>query len=91
MGRNKGLLRIYALRKGCTLIGAEMFGPHMEHMAHLLALAIQQKLTVQQALEMPIYHPVLEEGLRTALRQLAKKLKVSDETNCEDIAKEPGC
>ncbi|MDT0618609.1 dihydrolipoyl dehydrogenase [Salinisphaera sp. P385] len=91
MGRNRGLLRIYARRRCGTLLGAEMFGPRMEHIAHLLAWAIQQKLTVQQALEMPFYHPVVEEGLRTALRDLAYKLKVADSLRCEDMAEAPGC
>ena len=54
-----------------VIAGAEMFGPRVEHMAHLLAWAIQARLTVDQALAMPIYHPVVEEGLRTALRELA--------------------
>ena len=35
-------------------------------MAHLLALAVQQKLTVRDLLGMPFYHPTYEEGLRTA-------------------------
>ena len=39
-----------------------------EQLAHLLAWAIQANFTVAQALQMPFYHPVLEEGLRTALR-----------------------
>ena len=90
MGRNQGLLRIYAQRKCCTLLGAEMFGPRMEHIAHLLAWAVQQRLTVNQALEMPFYHPVLEEGLRTALRDLAYKLKIAGGCRCEDMADEPG-
>ena len=30
-------------------------------------------LTVEQALEMPFYHPVKEEGVRTALRDLQKE------------------
>ncbi len=90
MGRNQGLLRVYARRKCCTLLGVEMFGPRMEHIAHLLAWAIQQKLTVQQALAMPFYHPVVEEGLRTALRDLAYKLKVTEDIRCEDMAEEPG-
>jgi dihydrolipoamide dehydrogenase len=67
-----------------------MFGPHMEHMAHLLAWAVQQHLTVQEALTMPFYHPVLEEGLRTALRDLAAKLKVLGGCRCEDLAESPG-
>jgi dihydrolipoamide dehydrogenase len=32
------------------------------------------KLTVQQMLDMPFYHPVIEEGVRTALRDARAKL-----------------
>jgi dihydrolipoamide dehydrogenase len=32
------------------------------------------KLTIAQMLEMPFYHPVVEEGLRTALRDAQAKL-----------------
>ena len=71
MGQNRGLIHLYARRSDGVLLGAEMFGPRVEHMAHLLAWAIQARLTVDQALAMPIYHPVVEEGLRTALRELA--------------------
>ena len=43
-------------------------------MAHLLALAIDRSLTVHDLLRTPFYHPVLEEGLRTALRDLAAQI-----------------
>ena len=46
----------------------------MEHLAHLLAWAHQMHMTIPQMLEMPFYHPVIEEGLRTALRDAAAKL-----------------
>ena len=59
------------------LRGAELCAPAGEHMAHLLALALTQKLTVGQLLGMPFYHPVLEEGLRTALRDAARQLNAS--------------
>lgn len=72
--RNRGLLRIYADRLNGRLLGAEMCAPAGEHMAHLLALAIERELTVYDLLRMPFYHPVLEEGLRTALRDLARQL-----------------
>ncbi len=68
------------------LLGAEMCAPEGEHLAHLLSLAIQQKLTVRELLGMPFYHPVIEEGLRTALRDLARQLPektVSDLAACE--------
>lgn len=84
--RNKGLMRVYADKNTSILLGAEMTAPAAEHMAHLLALAIAQQLTVAQVLAMPIYHPVLEEGMRTALRQLQKQLdpdKSFDLSRCE--------
>jgi dihydrolipoamide dehydrogenase len=90
MGQDRGLVRIYADRNCCHLLGAEMFGPRVEHMAHLLAWSVQQRLSVQEVLQMPFYHPVLEEGLRTALRSLAQKLKVSGACRCEDMAEAPG-
>jgi dihydrolipoamide dehydrogenase len=90
MGLNQGLLRVYASSRDCTLIGAEMFGPAAEHMAHLLAWSVQQRLSVPQTLAMPFYHPVLEEGLRTALRDLAAQLRVQGQCRPEDLADAPG-
>ncbi|MXO68672.1 dihydrolipoyl dehydrogenase [Altererythrobacter marinus] len=70
MGVNKGILHVYAERNTGRFLGAEMVGPRAEHFAHLLAWARQSELTIAQMLERPFYHPVLEEGLRTALRVL---------------------
>ena len=55
--------------------GGGLRPPAAEHLAHLLAWALQNKMTVAQLLEMPFYHPVIEEGLRTALRHLDVKLR----------------
>ncbi len=77
MQRNQGCLRVYANVADGRLLGAEMAGPHMEHLAHLLAWACQQSLSVAQLLAMPYYHPVLEEGLRTALRDAAQQLRAA--------------
>lgn len=74
MGKNAGLVRIYGRRSDGRLIGAEMLGPRVEHTAQLLAWAGQQGMTVDQMLALPFYHPVVEEGIRTALRDLAAKL-----------------
>ena len=71
---NEGLLSVYGERRTGLLLGAEMIGPENEHLAHLLAWAIQMRMTVEQVIEMPFYHPVIEEGLRTALRKLLKEL-----------------
>jgi dihydrolipoamide dehydrogenase len=86
--RNTGLIRLYASAQEGRLLGAEMCAPAAEHMAHLLALAIDQALTVHDTLRMPFYHPVLEEGLRTALRGLVKQLPATtgfDLAHCESL------
>lgn len=86
--RAYGLIRIYACRKSGRLLGAEMCAPAGEHMAHLLALALERGLTVYDMLAMPFYHPVLEEGLRGALRDIARQLpqgSVSDLAHCPEL------
>lgn len=84
----KGLLRVHADRDNGQLLAAEMCIPAAEHLSHLLALAIEQQLTVADMLAMPYYHPVLEEGLRKALRDLAKEVAGtggSDLSDCKAI------
>lgn len=76
MGVNSGLLRVYGDRADGRFLGAEMIGPRAEHIAHLLAWSVQSGLTVSQMLERPFYHPVLEEGVRTALRSLNRALEM---------------
>ena len=87
--RNRGALHVYANRATGRLQGAEMCAPAAEHLAHLLALAVQQKLTVHQLLGMPFYHPVLEEGLRTALRDAARQLADAANAPESDLASCP--
>jgi len=74
MLRNRGLMHVYVDKASRRFVGAEWIGPDAEHIAHLLAWALQSKLTVDAMLEMPFYHPVVEEGLRTALRDAAARL-----------------
>jgi dihydrolipoamide dehydrogenase len=74
MLQNKGALRVYAQYGTGRFLGAEMIGPRAEHYAHLLAWACQARMTVEQMLDMPFYHPVIEEGVRTALRDLHASL-----------------
>jgi dihydrolipoamide dehydrogenase len=76
MLKNQGALRLYAASGSGRLLGAEMLGPAAEHLGHLLAWCIQRGDTVQQMLDSPFYHPVIEEGLRTALRQLQRHLRM---------------
>lgn len=77
MLKNQGLLRIYADIDTGRFLGAEMFGPRAEHIAHLLAWAHQSEMTIETMLQMPFYHPVIEEGLRTALRDACSNLRES--------------
>lgn len=74
LGKNRGLMRVYGECGTDLFLGAEVFGPAAEHIAHLLAWAVQNEMTVSRMLEMPFYHPVIEEGLRTALRDLNHNL-----------------
>ena len=87
--RAEGQMRIYADRESGRLVGSEMCVPGAEHLAHLLALAIDRDLTVHELLEMPFYHPVLEEGLRGALRDVARALPGGGGSDLADCA-EPG-
>ena len=72
MARNAGLVRFYADATDGRLTGATMAGPGVEHSAHLIAWAIQQGRTATDLLDMPFYHPTLEEGLKPALRAICK-------------------
>ena len=72
--KNKGLMHVYADQNSGLFLGSEFIGPHAEHLAHLMSWSHQQNMTIQQMLEMPFYHPVIEEGLRTALRDADCKL-----------------
>ncbi len=72
MARNAGLVRFYADRADGRLTGATMAGPGVEHSAHLIAWAIQTGQTATEVLDLPFYHPTLEEGLKPALRAICK-------------------
>ena len=74
MLQNHGMLRVYAEYGSGRFLGAEMIGPRAEHIGHLLAWACQARMTVDEMLDMPFYHPVVEEGVRTALRALHAEL-----------------
>ncbi|WP_407331608.1 dihydrolipoyl dehydrogenase [Enterovibrio sp. 27052020O] len=91
MLRNKGMLNVYGEQGTGRFLGAEMMGPNAEHLAHLLAWAHQNQMTISQMLDMPFYHPVIEEGVRTALRDLNAKLHLGPEMikHCLDCG--PGC
>ena len=75
MLQNRGIGHVYADRTTGRFLGAELVGPRVEHIGHLLAWAHQQEMTIGEMLDMPFYHPVVEEGLRTALRDAASKIR----------------
>jgi dihydrolipoamide dehydrogenase len=72
LGKNRGRGRLYADASG-KLLGAELLGPAVEHLGHLVASMTRQGLTASQALELPIYHPVVEEALIGPLRKIASR------------------
>ena len=91
MQKNAGLLRLYGCRREGRLLGAAMAAPAAEHLAHLIALAVGNNLTVYDLLRMPFYHPTLEEGFRSALRAIARSLPpcgISDLAGCVSLQAE---
>jgi dihydrolipoamide dehydrogenase len=90
LGQNRGHLRVYAEHDSGKIVGAELFGPAAEHTAHLLAWVTQQQLTVADVLKLPFYHPTIEEGLRTALRDVARRLSEVAAQDCEVTSEFPG-
>ena len=87
--QNSGVLRLYAERHTGLLLGAELCAPGGEHLAHLLGLAIERALTVWELLRMPFYHPVFEEGLRSALRQVVAALPASRDSDLARVLSLP--
>jgi dihydrolipoamide dehydrogenase len=72
MDRAAGLIRVYAEPDG-RLTGAAMIGPGIEHLAHLMAIAVQEGWDAATFLDRPFYHPTLEEGLQSAVRAVAAR------------------
>lgn len=83
-----GRLHIFVQKSTGKILGAEMFGPDNEHIAHLLSWVIQLDKTVDEVLRLPFYHPVIEEGLRTALRDASSQTDINkpeiEMAFCED-------
>ena len=74
MAQAEGMVRIFASKPDGKLTGAAMIGPGMDHIAHLLALAIMRGETATSLLELPFYHPTLEEGLKPGLRAICHEV-----------------
>lgn len=69
-----GVLRVYADAQTGRLLGGSMLAVGGEHIAHMLAASIQRGETASEALELPYYHPVVEELLSSALQAVVKQL-----------------
>ncbi len=89
MGKNRGLIRVYAEKNSGKIVGGSMIGVRTEHLAHLLAWGIQQNMTAVEMLRMPFYHPVIEEGLQDALHHLVNNLDKSHDTMVQFESYEP--
>lgn len=77
LGKNVGGIEVYVDKASQVFLGAEIFVTDGEHLAHLLAWILNQKPTISDILSQPFYHPTLEEGVRTAFRDVKYKLKSS--------------
>jgi dihydrolipoamide dehydrogenase len=89
--QNRGLLHVYAHAKSGKLLGAQACGPAVEHLGHLMAWALQLELTVEDMLKLPFYHPVIEEGLRTALKEANKKCFEARAQTAPELPGAAGC
>ncbi|MBK1720685.1 dihydrolipoyl dehydrogenase [Thiocystis violacea] len=90
MGKNKGVIRLYADKASGKLLGGEMITPKGENLAHLLCWCIEQGLTVGELLRMPFYHPVIEEALQAALYDLYGKIDAKNTGGLTELAELPG-
>lgn len=77
LGATDSLLRVYADARDGRLLGASILAAGGEHLAHLLAWAIQRGETAPSLLQLPFYHPVIEELLQTALQDIVAQQPAS--------------
>jgi len=71
-GDDKGLVRLYADRDG-TLIGGTIVLTGGEHLGQSLALAIDRGMDATAFADQAWYHPVLEEMLQSAARDILRQ------------------
>ncbi len=77
LGAGDNLLRVYADAADGRLLGASMVATGGEHLAHLLAWAIQRGETAADLLSLPFYHPTVEEMLQSAVQDIVTQLPAS--------------
>lgn len=74
LGATDNIVRVYVDRESGVLKGASLLASRGEHIAHLLAWAIQRGETVGSLLTLPFYHPTIEEMVQSALKDAAAQL-----------------
>jgi len=79
MNVNKGVANLYVAKSDGKLLGAQIAVAHGEHLAHHLAWAMEQGFTVYDMIQLPFYHPTLEEGLYALLQIAIRKIGVKKE------------
>ncbi|WP_127471488.1 dihydrolipoyl dehydrogenase [Thiomicrorhabdus aquaedulcis] len=85
MGEDHGVICLYADKTSKRLLGGEIVMPHAEHVTHLLTWAVAQNSTILDLVKMPFYHPVLEEAIQGAIKQLAAQLYLPEELSELDV------
>jgi dihydrolipoamide dehydrogenase len=85
MGQNRGVIRVYGDKQSGRILGAEMITTRGENLAHLLNWAITQGLTVGDLIQMPFYHPVIEEALQAALNNLYAQVETKNDGPIKEL------
>ena len=69
-----GLLRMYVDESSHKILGAELCMHDASHLAHLLAMAIAQELTIEQVAQLPYFTPSYEAVIKSACEQAIKNI-----------------
>jgi dihydrolipoamide dehydrogenase len=73
-GRENNYLRYYVQRDRHILCGAEMIASDGEHLTHFIAMAVQQKLSLEDLLRLPVNGLHGETEFRNALQETLRAL-----------------
>ena len=74
-----GTLRLYCDVRTHLILGAEMCMYRASHIAHLIGMAIMQKLTIEQVASMTFFSPSFEEVVQQACQLAIKNLARKDQ------------
>ena len=74
VGEKHGLVILTADRATGEIIGASGMGPHVIDYAHIITVAMSQRLTVTDFLKIPSYHPTLGEIWTYVAEELTEAL-----------------